>query len=317
MATTEFNTFQTFLKNGQAKEALKIAEAQCIARPDAFWLTQCAKALYKLKKYAQSLASAKQAISLDVTNSFAMIAAADALFGLKEFEEAAGYYQEAASVAKQTGYAEKKYIDCLCKQHKWELVLEAISRSGLAEVDLYALRIEALIHLKQEAAAIQECRRWLQSIPHHPVAVRQLMELEIKNEGIEKVTANMARLAQIPSLPSIYKELYAALCRRTGKTEIAHKELERLGAASDDPWIQKQKAHNLAHGHEDEAIPLFEELLRAEPEEFILHSSYAAACKRIGKQEQALAFYKSLLAANPGVKSLYGRIAKLKNELGM
>jgi len=46
-----------------------------------------------------------------------------------------------------------------------------------------------------------------------------------------------------------------------------------------------------------------------------LHSSYAAACKRMGETERAINFYTTLLGLHPEAKGLYGRIRTLRRKL--
>ena len=69
------------------------------------------------------------------------------------------------------------------------------------------------------------------------------------------------------------------------------------------------------NGREREALPLLEDFLREEPRDMYLHSSYAAACKRVGKTERAINFYHELLGLYPDEKSLYGRIRKMHRDL--
>ena len=79
----------------------------------------------------------------------------------------------------------------------------------------------------------------------------------------------------------MYREIYASLCRKAGRPEEAVKAYETIGAQGEQSRIQKKKAFTLAKsGRELEALPLLEELLKNEPADKYLHSSYAAACRR-------------------------------------
>ena len=60
-----------------------------------------------------------------------------------------------------------------------------------------------------------------------------------------------------------------------------------------------------------------EELLKDNPKDVYLHSSYMASCERTGQLHRALGFYEELIAGNPEEKSLYGRIRKIRKKLGV
>jgi len=123
-------------------------------------------------------------------------------------------------------------------------------------------------------------------------------------------------MIRIPSIPRVYREIYASLCRRAGKPEDALQEYEKLESGGVDPKIQRQQAFTLAKsGREKEALPLLEESLRADPNDKYLHASYKAACGRIGEVERAVNFYQALLGQHPGVKSLYGHIRRMQGKL--
>jgi tetratricopeptide (TPR) repeat protein len=123
----------------------------------------------------------------------------------------------------------------------------------------------------------------------------------------------MGKLAKIPSRPPVYKEIYASLCRRAGKPELALKQYTELGRSGSDPKIYRKQAFALAKsGKELEAIPIMEELLKLNPKDFYIHNAYIPACKRVQQLAKALAFYEKLLEANPEEKPLFGWIKKLK-----
>ena len=124
----------------------------------------------------------------------------------------------------------------------------------------------------------------------------------------------MAKLAKIPSRPPIYKEIYASLCRRDGKPELALKQYAQIVQTTFDPRIHRQQAFALAKsGQELAAIPLMEELLKLHPKDYYIHNAYIPACRRAKLLDRALKFYQELLESNPAEKPLYNRLRKLKN----
>ena len=90
-----------------------------------------------------------------------------------------------------------------------------------------------------------------------------------------------------------------------------------LAQSAPESRIHRKRAFALAKsGHELEAIPIIEELLKLNPKDLYLHSAYVPACRRVRQLERALQFYEELLQLNPEENSLYGRIRKIKNLVG-
>lgn len=314
--TEDFNQFKELFKRGNFKEALTLAEESCIKEASPFWLTQQAKVLNRLNRYAGALECARKAIEREPSNNYAILAAAEAFFGLKKYSEAMDYYKELLRDSRLSKIARKRILDILIAEKKWKEVLAEADREPPGSYEYYHTRIKALAGLNRQDEAIELCNKWLKEKPDYPEALRYLIDLKVKLEGLETVKNHMERMARIPSLPPIYKELYAHLCRQAGDNETASQTLAEVNKSSSDPWIQKKQAFAMAKGNEKEAIPLLEELLRQEPENVFIHSSYLSAGKRIGYSEKALNFYYTLSKLHPDAKSLWGRIRKLKKQLG-
>jgi len=179
-------------------------------------------------------------------------------------------------------------------------------------------KVKALTGQDRLQEAIEACRQWLEIEPDNRQGMWALTELEIQRDGLEAVLKKMGRLAKIGSRPPVYKEIYASLCRRAGKPELALKQYEQLTQTGADPWILQQQAFALKKsGKELEAIPMLEELLKLDPKNFYLHSSYISACKKSRQLDRALDFYENLVELHPDEKTLYGRIKKLQKMLGV
>ena len=207
-------------------------------------------------------------------------------------------------------------LTCLSKLKNWQEILLNISTWEMAEQDKYRYRVKALAALGRYDEAIEECNKWLQLQPHNHNALWELTELEILRDGLDNVLGKMGKMARIPSLPPIYKEIYASLCRKAGRPDEAIKAYAKIETGGANLRIQQKRAFTLAKtGREKEAIPMLEELLRAEPKNKYLRSSYEAACSRIGEIEGAINFYNRLLGLFPEERSLYGRINRLKARL--
>jgi tetratricopeptide (TPR) repeat protein len=187
--------------------------------------------------------------------------------------------------------------------------------SGLSEGEALGFEAAALAGLGRTQDALARCRRRLEIQPHLPAAVWQLAELEVASDGLEAALERYRRMARIPSLPPVYREVHASLARRAGRTEEAIRAYDSIGD-SGGSRVQRQRAFTLAKsGRDSEAIPLLEELLRQDPRDRYLHSSYGAACRRAGEIERAINFYNALLGLHPEEKGIYGRLSRLRRAL--
>jgi len=313
-----YDEFRQLLQQKRFRDAVLLAERQVLQSPspDAFWLTQQAVALLRMEDYEPALQSARKALEAEPSNQYAVVTAADALLGLQKHEEALACYQECLGSPRLAARARKGVLDSLSRLKRWEEMLARLAEWALPGEESAAGKVKALAGLKRTEEAIAECRAWLAKMPDHPPALWAMTELEVERDGLEPVLERMARTVRIPSLPPVYREIYASLCRRAGRPEEALKEYEKLEAQGAGPRATRQQAFLLAKtGKEREAIPLLEELLRADPRDMYLHSSYEAACRRVGEAERAINFYQALLSLHPDAKGLYGRIKTLHRAL--
>jgi tetratricopeptide (TPR) repeat protein len=313
-----YRDFQELFEQGRYPEAARYAEQE--ARGDLrsvqFWLTQQAKALVRLSNYRGALELAGRALALEPGNPFAVAVSADALLGLQRLEEALPRFEELQQSSRLQEKSRKGILECLGGLQRWSEALERLVAWSLPEEQALPWRVKALSGLGRCEEALECCRRWLELKPHHPPALWARTELEVRTQGLEAAVQSMGRLARIPSLPAIYREIYASLSRKAGRPEEAVKAYERIGAEGEQARIQRQKAFTLAKsGREPEAITLLEELLKLEPKDRYLHASYAAACRRVGELERAVNFYNQLLGRYPEEHSLYGRIKGLQKKL--
>ena len=306
------------MNQGSFEEAARFAEQQSSRQQgsEEFWLTQQARALIRAGQHKSALQLGRHALGIDPGNPFAVAVTADALLGLKRLPEALRHYEELLQSPRLSERARKGVLECLAGLRRWQELLERVASWGLPEPQSLPWRVRALGALGRNEEALESCRRWLELKPHYPPALWESIELEIRIAGLEATMEKMGRLARIPSLPQIYREIYASVCRRAGRPEEAMKAYEKIGAEGEQARVQKKKAFTMAKsGREREAIPLLEELLKAEPGDRYLHSSYAAACRRIGEVERAINFYHRLLGLHPEERSLYGRIKGLQKRL--
>ena len=312
-----YNQYKELLNQRQFGEAARFAEqAHLEGNPgNPFWLTRQAAALTRSGEYSHALTVSEQALALAPANPYAVLCMAEALSGRRRYKEALEYYEPIAADAngKVATVARKGMLACLAELRSWDRILEQIGIWEMPPDRVYRWRVKALEGQNRTDEAIDICHQWLKDHPDHPQALWALTELELRRDGLDAVLTRMGRLARIPSRPTVYQEIYASLCRRAGKPELALKQYEKMVHTGSDPNIHRKKAFALAKsGREPEAIALMEELLKLNPKDFYVHSAYIPACRRVKQLDRAMEFYQKLLESHPAEKSIYGRLKKLE-----
>ncbi len=314
--TEAYRRFSALMESGKYREAAELA-AQELARgggANAFWLARKASALNRSSDYEQALVDARAALAIEPTNPYAILCAADALRGLQRIQEALDHYREIGGHDRVGARARAGAFESLAALARWQELLDSLTTVPVEE--RFQWRVKALHAQGKTQEALSECRQWLAARPHHPPALWELSELEVAAEGLETVRVRYERLARISTLPPVYREIYASLCRRAGLPELALQEYRKIGGTGEGTRVQRKQAFLLAKtGREQEAIPLLEELLTLDPKDIYLHSSYGAACARVNQIERAIEFYIRLMGTHPEEKGLYGRINRLKKKL--
>ncbi len=290
------------------------ADGAAALKDQAFWLTRTAAALSRAGDHEKALQIARRAPEADSSDLFAVYAAGEALAGMGRHAEALGHFEEASREPRLGERPHRKVLECLQSTAQWAEILTRIPTASLEEDVALGFEVAALAGLGRRDEALAKSRRRLEIKPHDPPALWQRVNLEVEAEGLPPVLERYRRMARIPSLPPIYREIHASLARRAGETDEALAEYERLGGSG--PSVQRRRAYALAKGgHEAEAIPLFEELLRSDPGNLYVNAAYGAACKRIGALERAVNFYTTLISLHPQEKSLHGRVRRLRGAL--
>jgi len=318
MSNADYQQFASLLRAGRLDEALAYAESRAAGSPAysaGFWFTQQATVFLRRKDYTSAFDRAARALRARPGDPYALLAAADARLGMGATAEARSLYEQAIATgpARPAERASAGLLACLEHRKEWQAILSLLPALPLSDDDRGVWHARALKEVGRTDEAIELCRQLLSRRPDYPRALWLLTDLEVEREGLEPVRQRLGRLARIPSRPPIYGEIYASLCRRAGVESDAVGQYEKLHAQTGDIRLVRKKAFALAKGgHEEEAMGIIEQLLRADPTDQYLHSSYGAAARRAGKIAQAVAFYRALLAEQPQHKGLYGRIRRLE-----
>jgi tetratricopeptide (TPR) repeat protein len=312
-----YDQYRELLSQRKFGEAARFAEqAHLEGNPaNPFWLTRQAAALTRAGEFAHALKVSEQALAIAPANPYTLLCKAETLSGLRRYKEALEVYEPIVTDAndKVATVARNGMLACLAELRSWDRILEQIGIWRLPPDKVYRWRVKALEGQSRTVEAIDICHQWLKDNPDHPRALWALTELEIRRDGFDAVLTRMGRLAKIPSRPTIYKEIYASLCKRAGKPDLALKQYEKIVLAASDPKIHRKKAFALAKsGREPEAIALMEELLKLNPKDYFVHSAYIPACRRVKQLDRAMEFYQRLLESHPDEKSIYGRLRNLK-----
>ena len=320
MPSLSYQEFRDLLKRKAYREASSFAERQSLLYGDKneFWLTQQAVALNCARQYERAIKIAEKALKSAPNNGYALLAKTDAILGTGRVKEALAYYEELTNFKDKNiiSRSRRGLLSCLVRFKDWLRILSLLAEWNMPASNAMPWRIKAFIGLGREDEALDACREWLRLSPDHPDALWKLTELEVAREGLEPVLKRLGRLAKIPSRPPIYREIYASLCKRSGKMEEAIEQYTKLSASCVDFRIQRKRAFALAKaGEEETAIPMMEELLRLDPKDFYLHSSFTAACRRVGDLERAWKFYNKLIALHPDIKAIHGRLRRIEKKL--
>ncbi len=94
-----YETYRELMTAGQFEEAARLAELEYLNNDadNPFWLTRQAAALCRAGRHEAALHLSRQAMSLQPANPFAILAVAEALYGLKRIKEALVHYEDIAA----------------------------------------------------------------------------------------------------------------------------------------------------------------------------------------------------------------------------
>ncbi len=313
-----YDQFKSLMREKKYHEAIDLAEREAYggSTPNGFWLNQQALAFIRAGDYPSAVEVCDKALILQPDNPYSLIFRSDALLKLNDVKRALTGYEEALRNPKVADRARSGVLHCLVELREWERVLSDLAGWDVPDQQVYSYRVKALMGLGRNDEAMEVCQEWLKESPDNKVALWHLVELEVARDGLEPVRLKYERMAKIPSRPPVYGEIHASLCKRAGKMDKALGQYDKLQVKTADPSIVRRKVFALAKsGHELEAIPMLEEMLRAQPDDFYLHSSYQGACRRSKNLERAWRFYHELHAMHPDNKSLFGRIRRVKKDM--
>ncbi|MFT6329579.1 MAG: putative Zn-dependent protease [Bermanella sp.] len=212
--------------------------------------------------------------------------------------------------------------------HSWRLLSELLLLIGESKASEKAynsyLRFSAKHPLLGEALqafidgkfALSErhCRDYLKQSPDDVSGLRLLAEIAIKLGVFEDAEQLLVHCLSLAPDYHLARLNYAHVLNKQEKSQQALLEIETLEKHQPNvPPQQILKAAILVRlGQFEEAIVLYDSLIKALPEQANLYTSRGHALKTIGEQDAAIASYRHAIACEPSYGEAYWSLANLK-----
>lgn len=316
--TPLYDEFKLYLRNRRFKEAAFLAEQAAAAggRDASFWLNQQALATMRMNNPREAIRIAEQALAGNPASYYSQLIRAEALYIAGDTNGSLAGFKEALRYPAIEERARRGILDCMIKLQRFDEALAIIAIGNNDAATMYPYKVKALSGLGRIDDAIAVCGEWLSRSIDDRTALWLLCDLEVRRDGITPVLSKYERMAKTPSRPPIYGELCAMLYKKAGNVNRELGQYDRLSAKNDNPFIVRRKAFSLAKsGKETEAIPVFEELLRQNPDDQYVNNAYIAAARRAGYLQKARTFYHELIGKFPEVTTIYTRASKIAREM--
>ncbi|MBN1984040.1 MAG: hypothetical protein JW795_21095 [Chitinivibrionales bacterium] len=289
MVSQKFARFCEVYNAAHFQEAAEFAGQQAGITDNyrEFWLMQQAKALSKAGDYCAAFEAADQAVQIAPTDRFCHCARADAAVKVGKLDEALAEYAELLNDPQLSARAQSRLLNCVNSMpDKSDQILQFFDHWQKPQSETFAWKVRALVVLKRHEEAHVVCQQWRALFPDDPETLAQIEELENDlDTGAESAVDGGQKTAA-----------------------TTHGD-----AAA--PTVRMQAFLLVKDGKEQEALPLFEELLRLNPKDNFVHNSYVAAVLRIPAAARADAFYAELIKRYPDEKLLCGRARKIQQAM--
>lgn len=176
--------------------------------------------------------------------------------------------------------------------------------------------LEAAAALCEDRLAVAErlLRAFLKAQPTDVTAIRMLAEVGTRLGRLDDAEKLLRRCLQLAPGFAEARHNYAIVLHRQNKPVEAVAELEvLLRNDSRNPNYRALKAAALGRiGDYEQAIEIYERLLREYPDQHKAWMSYGHALKTIGRTAEAVAAYRRSIALMPNLGEAYWSLANLK-----
>jgi len=197
---------------------------------------------------------------------------------------------------------------------------------GAAASQAYAQQIQASVHepalieaaraLCEDRLAIAErlLKAHLMKAPSDVAAIRMLGEVAARLGRSEDAEMLFARALELEPGFTAARHNYATMLHRQNKSAAALEQIDKLLASeASSPTLLNLRAAILSRiGDFDQALPLFEAVLKQAPKHPKIWMSYGHALKTAGRLEDSISAYRQSIALAPAFGEAYWSLANLK-----
>ena len=210
----------------------------------------------------------------------------------------------------------------------WKALASLYERSGSTEASKQAgdhvawlsrlpaplLTVTSLIHENKLYKAEQLCRDFLQKHPHHIEAMRLLAELGMKLQILDDAEFLLESCVEFSPNYQRARLDYVQVLHKRQKFKKALEQAEILHAKHPEnlSFEITLATEKQAVGDFDDALKIYDSLLKRKKAMPSVHSARGHALKTIGRTEDAIASYRAAYAAKQDFGDAFSSLANLK-----
>jgi len=174
--------------------------------------------------------------------------------------------------------------------------------------------VASFMHEGRLYKAERLCRAFLQKHPHHPEAMRLLANLGVKLHVLDDAEFLLESALEFQPDFVIARVDYVDVLQRRQKYQRALEEAGKLcDLDPDNPAFRTLYANQcMSVGHYDEALRIYDRILRDMPDNSQLHLVRGHALKTTGRQQDAIDAYREAARHRPRFGDAWWSLANLK-----
>ncbi|MGM0634351.1 MAG: tetratricopeptide repeat-containing sulfotransferase family protein, partial [Pseudomonadota bacterium] len=174
--------------------------------------------------------------------------------------------------------------------------------------------VASFMHEGRLYKAERLCRAFLQNNPHHPEAMRLLANLGVKLHVLDDAEFLLESALEFQPDFVIARVDYVDVLQRRQKYRRAQEEARKLRDLDpDNPAFQTLYANQcMAVGNYEEALEIFDRVLREMPDNSQVHLVRGHALKTVGNQPEAIEAYHQAAQYRPSFGDAWWSLANLK-----
>tara|TARA_B100001250_G_scaffold121770_1_gene103341 strand:- start:1984 stop:4011 length:2028 start_codon:yes stop_codon:yes gene_type:complete len=176
------------------------------------------------------------------------------------------------------------------------------------------LYIDQILNEGRLGLAERQCRAFLKKNPTHTYAMSLLSEIANRLGYFDDAEFLLEKAVEFKPNDGDLRMQYAAILRKKQKFAKTMEQVNILcDQYPDNPVYQAQKASEMMqNGDHEQAITMFDDILRKNPYNFSTHTSKGHAQKTLGKTDQAINSYQKAYKIKPDHGEAFFSLANLK-----